>query len=126
MCKLLEVILIAPHFIYRVSSLTIFAFLVNSTGTHWEEAVEVALQYANLEHVRNPIAQAILIGDAAPNTQAQVSHHVIHRDLPFTSLIRSTMAERVNLAVALSHRIIGTKLPWQNPHFGRPSARNFA
>jgi len=42
-------------------------------GTHWEEAVEVALQYANSENSRNPISQVILIGDAAPNTQDQVT-----------------------------------------------------
>jgi hypothetical protein len=43
-------------------------------GTHEEEAVEVALQYANSEHSRNPISQVILIGDAPSNTADQVLH----------------------------------------------------
>jgi len=42
-------------------------------GTHEEEAIEVALQYANLEHSRNPISQVILIGDAPSNTKDQVA-----------------------------------------------------
>jgi len=45
-------------------------------GTHWEEAVEVGLQYANreaeLRQSEVPLKQVILIGDAAPNTKAQV------------------------------------------------------
>jgi hypothetical protein len=48
-----------------------------SGGTHWEEAVEVALQHANTEAERiksdTPLTQVILIGDAAPNTRSQVS-----------------------------------------------------
>jgi len=50
-------------------------FCVLLTGTHEEEAIEVALQYANLEHGRNPISQIILIGDAPPNTPPQVRQY---------------------------------------------------
>jgi hypothetical protein len=41
----------------------------------WEnEAIEVALQYANIEHERNEISQVVLIGDAPSNTKEQVLH----------------------------------------------------
>ena len=53
--------------------LPIILFLLPA-GTHVEEAIEVALQYANSEHGRNPISQAILIGDAPSNTKDQVLH----------------------------------------------------
>ena len=42
-------------------------------GTHWEEAVEVALFHANQESEKQEISQVILIGDAAPNTKSQVT-----------------------------------------------------
>jgi hypothetical protein len=53
--------------------LNIILFLLPA-GTHEEEAIEVALQYANSEHSRNPISQVILIGDAPSNTKDQVLH----------------------------------------------------
>ena len=47
-------------------------------GTHWEEAVEIALLHANrqIEDGQTsgiPVSQVILIGDAAPNTLEQVN-----------------------------------------------------
>jgi len=42
-------------------------------GTHWEEAIEIALFHAVSEHDARPIDQVILIGDAAPNTREQVA-----------------------------------------------------
>lgn len=60
------------------NELQTFMDTCNATGgTHWEEAVEVGLQFANREAERisseTPLAQVILIGDAAPNTRSQVT-----------------------------------------------------
>ncbi len=59
------------RFLYERNFAHLFLFL---SGTHEEEAIEVALQYANLEHGRNEISQVILIGDAPSNTKDQVLH----------------------------------------------------
>jgi hypothetical protein len=104
--------------IYWLQSLIDHFLLGNLAGTHWEEAVEVALQYANSENSRNPISQAILIGDAAPNTQAQVSQHVLSDSLVFFShIILQVTTGRAGISR-------GGKLPsnyWQKTPMAEPT-----
>jgi len=72
-CRIEEIL---QHSAWETSaeSLRIFMERIKAQkGTHWEEAVELALLHACEEHSTQPVDQVVLIGDAAPNKREQVS-----------------------------------------------------
>jgi len=56
----------------KAEHLRAFMDATGPKGGEGNEAVEIGLQYANAEHTKNPINQIVLIGDAPPNTKAEV------------------------------------------------------
>ena len=57
----------------KPDNLRAFMSTINVAGGLGNEAIEVGLWHANKEYERDEITQVILIGDIAPNTQAEVT-----------------------------------------------------
>ena len=57
----------------KPDNLRAFMSTINVAGGLGNEAIEIGLWHANKEYERDEISQVILIGDIAPNTQAEVT-----------------------------------------------------
>jgi hypothetical protein len=59
----------------KPDNLRAFMNTINVAGGLGNEAIEIGLWHADQEYDKNEITQVILIGDMAPNTQAEVTEH---------------------------------------------------
>jgi uncharacterized protein (DUF1330 family) len=66
-------IFLASPWATNASDIRTFMNTIHPNGGQGNEAVEIALNYANRAHTQDPLTQVLLIGDMPPNTRDEVT-----------------------------------------------------